>query len=249
MARRITPIEARNFSDEFRISIFNEEKLRREIEEKRNVDFEISLNDDNERIRIAAAEIQLKKDVFDVYLKKTFPDIVGNRKMNDEEVAKNEKLNTQTSIDLNTATKKINLKHIKRLSNEVSRKRKESEFRFANYEELHQTYFEDIMELGVHQKNTMNPEADGLNEVQRVIRDMHALELKLGRPIIPHRDIVESEESDFDSKTYTKPNDILIRPTLVTEESPNIQNEARLESIRKQLNPNQTEKEFIFNRR
>ena len=32
----------------------------------------------------------------------------------------------------------------------------------------------------------------------------------MGRPIIPHRDIVESEESDLDPKAYTNSNDDLI---------------------------------------
>jgi hypothetical protein len=249
MARRITPITVSNYPAEFRDRIFKEDRLRREIEEKRNADFKNSINDDRERVNIADGEMQLKRDAFDVYLKKTFPEIVGNRKMTDGDVAKNEKLNTQTSINLKADTKKLHLKRSNRLASEVKRKRRESEFKFVNYEELYQTYFEDMMELGIHQKSTMNAEGDGLNEVQRTIRDVAAMELKLGRPIIPHRDIVESEESDFDSNTYTTPNDILIRPILVTEESPNIQNEARLESIRKQLNPNQNEKEFIFNRR
>jgi hypothetical protein len=249
MTIRIKPIVVSNYPDEFRDSIFKEERTRTELEETRNADFQESINDNTERRNIAEAEIQLKKDIFAVYLKKTFPDIVGNRKMTDTEVAKNEKLNTQKSNELKSATKKLHLKRSNRLSNEVKRKRKESEFRFANYEELYQTYFEDMMELGTHQKKMMNPETDGLNEVQRIIRDMDALELKLGRPVIPHRDIVESEESDFDSNTYTKPTDIFIRPTLVTDGASNIQKEVRLESARKQLNPNQKQKEFIFNRR
>jgi len=214
---RITPIDVSQYPDEVREQIFTEEKLRRTIEEKRNVDFQSSIDDDSEREHTVALEMQLKKDEFNVYLKKTFPKIVGDRKMTDEELTKNVKLNTQKSIELNATIKKINVKHTKRLAKEVARKRRESKFRFINYKESHQTYFEDLMKLGKRQKATMDPENDGLNEVQRIIRDMDEIERKLGRPIIPHRDIVENEESDFDSKTYTKPNDILIRPSSQTE--------------------------------
>jgi hypothetical protein len=240
MARRITPITVSNYPPELGTLIFNEEQLRREIETERNIDFQNSIIDDSERADIADAEIQLKKDVFDVYLKKTFPDIVGNRKMTDEQVDGNDMLNKSKAVELNTATKKLHRNNTKRLANEVNRKRRESEFRFVNYEELYQTYFEDMMELGVHQKNTMNSETDGLNDVQRTIRDIAAMELQLGRPIIPHRDIVESEESDFDSNTYTKPTDILIKPNDINADIPNIRKDIMLEELRTRLNSSKT---------
>ena len=43
------------------------------------------------------------------------------------------------------------------------------------------------------------------------------MEIRLGRPIVPHRDIVESNESDFDSESASKSTDLLIKPK---EESP-----------------------------
>ena len=33
------------------------------------------------------------------------------------------------------------------------------------------------------------------------------MEIRLGRPIVPHRDIVESNESDFDSESASKSTD------------------------------------------
>jgi len=79
-----------------------------------------------------------------------------------------------------------------------------------------------------------------LNDVQRTIRDIAAMELQLGRPIIPHRDIVESEESDFDSNTYTKPTDILIKPNDINADIPNIRKDIMLQELRTRLNSSKT---------
>jgi len=65
----------------------------------------------------------------------------------------------------------------------------------------------------------------------------------MGRPIVPHRDIVESEESDFDSNSMTNPTDILIRPMNVEEEFNKRQKENRLEILRNELNSNQRSEE------
>ena len=95
-------------------------------------------------------------------------------------------------------------------------------------------------EIGNRLKTTMNKTADGLNDVQRIIRDMNTIELKLGRSVIPHRDFVESEESDFDSNTYTNPNDIFIKPTDINADVPNISKDIMLKELRIRLNLSKT---------
>jgi len=49
--------------------------------------------------------------------------------------------------------------------------------------------------------------------VQQTIDRVKQIEGELGRSIVPHRDIVESEESDFDTNSSTKSTDVLINTT------------------------------------
>ena len=71
--------------------------------------------------------------------------------------------------------------------------------------------FEEEIVIEQKQKLALNPEIENLNEVQRTLKEIGEAEIRLGRKIIPHRDIVESEDSDFDVNSYTKPTDILIK--------------------------------------
>ena len=75
------------------------------------------------------------------------------------------------------------------------------------------TFLEEEIIIEQQEKIQRNPELDGLNKIERTIKEMKQMEIRLGRPIVPHRDIVESDESDFDSQSATKETDILIRPS------------------------------------
>ena len=128
-----------------------------------------------------------------------------------------------------------------RLISERNRIHRENTFKIIKSEgKSTQNFFETETEIGNRSKTIMNTTDDGLNEVQRIIRDMDAIELKLGRPVIPHRDFVESEESDFDSNTYTNPNDIFIKPTDINADVPNISKDIMLEELRIRLNTTKT---------
>ena len=60
------------------------------------------------------------------------------------------------------------------------------------------------------EKKERNPDIAQESEVQIKRKEIAQLEKQLGRKVVPHRDIVESEESDFDRKAQTEPDDILI---------------------------------------
>jgi hypothetical protein len=60
------------------------------------------------------------------------------------------------------------------------------------------------------EKTERNPDITKETEVQTKLRELAQMEKQLGRKIVPHRDIVESEDSDFDLNTDNTKDDILI---------------------------------------
>ena len=69
----------------------------------------------------------------------------------------------------------------------------------------------------------------------------------MGRSIVPHRDIVESEESDFDVKSYTDSGDILIIIPDDVDVASELSKENKLRELRNELEFNQN-RDYITNR-
>ena len=135
---------------------------------------------------------------------------------------------------------------IKRVEEEKIRKQKEIRMVTNTKTEANvSTFLEEEIIIEQQEKKDRNPELDGLNEVQRTIKEVKAMEVRLGRPIVPHRDIVESEDSDFDSERATKSTDILIKPS---QKSPFENYEEKrdvLEVLRQTLSNDRSEEDFI----
>jgi hypothetical protein len=241
MAIQITPIIVSNYTEADQARILNEEGQRRELEAERFIDLQQSISDEQDRRDLFNAEIQLKRDLFDIYLKKTFPTIVGNKKISDSDVSNKERDTKKNDVEIKATKLKLERSKNERLISERNRLNRENTFKIIKIEgKSNQNFFEMETEIGNRLKTTMNKTADGLNDVQRIIRDMNTIELKLGRSVIPHRDFVESEESDFDSNTYTNPNDIFIKPTDINADVPNISKDIMLEELRIRLNLSKT---------
>ena len=135
---------------------------------------------------------------------------------------------------------------IKRVEEEKIRKQKEIKL-VTNTKTAKNvsTFLEEEIIIEQQEKKDRNPEIDGLNDVQKIIKEANDMEVRLGRPIVPHRDIVESNESDFDSDTATKSTDILIKPS---QKSPFENYEEKrdvLEVLRQSLSNNTNEDDFI----
>lgn len=241
MATQITPIIVSNYTEADQVRIFNEEGQRREIEAERYNDLQQSISDEHDRRDLFNAEIQLKRDLFDIYLKKTFPTIVGNKKISDSDVSNKERETKKNDTEIKATKLKLQRSKNERLISERNRINREMEFKIIKSEgKTNQNFFEKETEIENQLNKEMNPTTDGLNEVQQTIRDIEKMELRLGRTIIPHRDIVESEESDFDSNTYTNPNDIFIKPNDINADVPNISKDIMLEELRIRLNSSKT---------
>lgn len=233
------PILADVLDERDKARLFAEEDKRRQIEDERFMEFKIAVDEEFERRRLFDEEIRLMKEEFNIYLKKTFPKFVGDRGMKDSEVDTIKRKNEEEKRKNEKAKKQIQQSKIQRLESEKQRKLREKEFRINKLTKQEvQTFFEEDILIEQRDKLSKNEELEGLNDVQKTIRDVKLMEIKLGRPIIPHRDIVESDESDFDRNSYTKSNDILIKPKDGLSPEEEEKKRRMLEELRYKLDPN-----------
>jgi hypothetical protein len=233
------PIPADVLNERDKARLFAEEDKRRQIEDERFTEFKIAIEEDFKRRRLFDDEIRLMKEEFDIYLKKTFPEFVGDRSMKNSEVDSLRRKNEEEKRKNEESKKQIQQSKIQRLESEKKRKLREKEFQINKLTKQEvQTFFEEDILIEQRGKLSNNEELEGLNDVQKTIRDVKLMEIKLGRPIIPHRDIVESDESDFDRNSYTKSNDILIKPKDGISPEEEEMKRRMMEELRYRLDPN-----------
>jgi len=236
------------YSDEEAERIFKEEEKRRLIEAERKLDYERAITDENVRHSLFLEKIELMQLEFNIHLQKTYPWFVAERTIKTididrkvEEVEKRKKENKAQQIIIQKLK-------IERLANEKKRKQKELGLQLNKLDENEiQSFFEEDILIEHRVKHAENEELDGLTKVERSIKEMKEMELRLGRPIIPHRDIVESDESDFDVNSITTSDDILIRPSNRIElANDDIKKELIFTDLRERLNANNTESDYIL---
>ena len=205
----------------------SEEQKRRMMGDERSADIQQSFEEEQERRQLFDEEIEVMKFEFEQYLKDKYPefdkdnienrDVVTNPPSPEELQAKEEQKQRlreeRRRNKQQQKTKKRNLQKqkLQRLEREKERKAQENEFEINKLrrDEIN-TFLEEDIIIEQKEKLARNPEIEGLNEVQIKLKEIEQFEKRLGRPIIPHRDIVESEESDLDPKAYTNSNDDLI---------------------------------------
>ena len=244
---KIDPIlDVEEFSKEDRRRIFAEEKERRVIEDERFRKIQEAFEDEKERRITFKKELEQMKIDFHLYLKEKYPDIVGEKNIKDKDVEKKKEEAILLAEEIRIKKEKLKQNMVIRLEEEKIRKQKEVRMVTNTKTAVNvSTFLEEEIIIEQQEKKDRNPELDGLNEVQRTIKEVKAMEIRLGRPIVPHRDIVESEDSDFDSERTTNSTDILIKPS---QKSPFENYEEKrdvLEVLRQTLSKNKTEDDFI----
>lgn len=241
-------IDKNTLDEENQRRLFEEERERRAVEDERWEDLKQSFLDDRRRREEFIKQIALMKIEFDLYLKEKYPDIVGDKSIKTEEIDKtqDEIIKSKNLIKKSLDTHKYIM--IERLEKEKLRKIREGKLKINRKEDsLVSTFLEEEIVIEQQEKLDRNPEIQKLNPIQKQIKDMKRMERELGRAIIPHRDIIESNESDFDTDTETDSTDILIKPG---GESPFENYKERrepLERLRKSLSKNGGEDDYIVN--
>jgi len=239
-------IDAKQLDEENRRRLYIEELERRKIEDERWNKIEEAFNDEIERREAFRKELTQMKLEFDLYLKEKYPEIVGEKNIKTEDIEKKKEEARRKSEEVRIKKKELKEKMVKRVEEEKIRKQKEATLvTNTKLDNNVSTFLEEEIVIEQQEKKDRNPELDGLNEVQKTIKEVKEMEIRLGRPIIPHRDIVENEDSDFDSDTATKSTDILIKPSNTSPFENYEERRDTLEALRQSLQKDSTEEDFI----
>jgi hypothetical protein len=221
-------VDSARLSEQDKRRLAVEEDKRRKLENERRVDIDESYKEEQERRMMFDDKIQNMKLEFEQYLKEQYPEFDKSNIANKEVVAdppspeqlreiEIQKQNNLAELKRKQAAQKtkeseLQMKKIERLEREKERKSQENEFQINRLREDEiQIFLEDDVILEQKEKMMRNPEIQGLSDVQIKLKEIEQYEIRLGRPIVPHRDIVESDESDLDPKSYTTTDDILIK--------------------------------------
>ena len=221
-------VDSARLSEQDKRRLAVEEDKRRKLENERRADIDESYKEEQERRMMFDEKIQNMKLEFEQYLKEQYPEFDKSNIANKEvivdppspeqlreiEIKKQEAITELKRKQSAQKTKEAELqkKKIERLEREKDRKSQENEFQINRLREDEiQIFLEDDVILEQKEKMMRNPEIEGLSDVQIKLKEIEQYEMRLGRPIVPHRDIVESDESDLDPKSYTNFDDILIK--------------------------------------
>ena len=221
-------VDSARLSEQDKRRLAVEEDKRRKLENERRADIDESYKEEQERRTMFDEKIQNMKLEFEQYLKEQYPEFDKSNIANKEvvvdppspeqlreiEIKKQEAITELKRKQAAQKTKEAELqkKKIERLEREKDRKSQENEFQINRLREDEiQIFLEDDVILEQKEKMMRNPEIEGLSDVQIKLKEIEQYEMRLGRPIVPHRDIVESDESDLDQKSYTNSDDILIK--------------------------------------
>jgi hypothetical protein len=219
----VKPVQASLLDEKKRIRLEQEEKRRRELELEREREIEEAFIDEEKRRILFDEDLEQKRAEFQLYLDEAYPEFSKGNSKNLKKFSKTEleqrevkRIEDRQKIRANKdiikkQKKELQIKKVERLKKEQVRKAEESNFKvnLVRKSEVH-TFFEGDMLLEQREKKERNPDIAKENEVQIKRKEVAELEKQIGRRVVPHRDIVESEESDFDLNSETTPDDILI---------------------------------------
>lgn len=246
----IIDVNSLSEQDQRRLSV--EEDKRRRLDDERRGDIEQSFIEEQERRNLFDEEIRIMRAEFEQYLKDKYPefdkdnienrDVVSNPPSPEELQQKQlekQRLNEerkQQKAQQKAKKAQLQKEKLKRLEREKDRKAEENQFEINRLrrDEI-QTFIEEDVVIEQKEKLARNPEIEGLSEVELKRREIEQFERRLGRPIIPHRDIVESDESDLDPKSYTNSNDTLIIIPDNVDVAGEIDKQNKLRELRREL--------------
>jgi hypothetical protein len=219
----VKPVRASDLDEKERIRLEQEEKRRRELDLEREREINEAFRDEEKRRILFDEELKQKRAEFQLYLDDVYPEFSKGNSKNLKKFSKTEleqrevkRIEDKRKITANKdiikkQKKELQIKKVERLKKEQIRKAEETKFKvnLVRKSEVH-TFFEGDILLEQREKKERNPDIAQESEVQIKRKEVAQLEKQLGRKVVPHRDIVESEESDFDLNSETTPDDILI---------------------------------------
>ena len=174
-------------------TLVSEEAVRRRIDVERREDVKQAKLDEMERRKLFKEIIQLKKDEFQLSLKKEYPAFVGQKQIKDGDETVLKKGIEQRKQELDNAETKLKDAIVDRLEREQQRKKQEKSLT-VNKVTTNQTFFEGEVKKEYDQKLVRNPEIENKTEIELIQQQVKELEKNLDRKIIPYRDMMETSD-------------------------------------------------------
>ena len=195
-----------------RLEFLDNDRTRRGTENERRIDIDALIVAEPQTKADFDAHAILRQSEFDLLMGEKYPWFVRELNMTPaerEQKRKEFKLEKER-LELVWAARRA--KNQKNYNKELARKAAEAQLKWQKLrDEEQQEVFEDTVNDDNIEIQEANSDSNNMTDIEKARNAIANLESDLGRPIVPHRDIIESADSDFDIDSQLNPGDILIR--------------------------------------
>ena len=195
-----------------RLEFLDNDRTRRGTENERRIDIDALIVAEPQTKADFDAHAILRQSEFDLLMGEKYPWFVRELNMTPaerEQKRKEFKLEKER-LELVWAARRA--KNQKNYNKELARKAAEAQLKWQKLrDEEQQEVFEDTVNDDNIEIQEANSDSNNMTDIEKARNAIANLESDLGRPIVPHRDIIESTDSDFDIDSQLNPTDILIR--------------------------------------
>jgi hypothetical protein len=229
-----------------RMEFLDNERIRRNTEDERRIAIDILIADEPQTKLEFDEYITNLQLEFDLLMQSKYPSFTRT-----PTTTPKEKEDLKISIDVEQKRIKAlqlsrRAKNRKRREDELARKAAERALKYAELrDEEQQDIFEDTVNDDMIEESEENLDLNNMTDIERARKEINDLERKLGREVVPHRDIIESTDSDFDIDSQLNPTDILIRDTAETDTGLTEERQLELLELKESMDSDEVEGLYI----
>ena len=229
-----------------RMEFLDNERIRRNTEDERRIAIDILIADEPQTKLEFDEYITNLQLEFDLLMQSKYPSFTRT-----PTTTPKEKEDLKISIDVEQKRLKMlqlsrRAKNRKRREDELARKSAERALKYAELrDEEQQDIFEDTVNDDMIEESEENLDLNNMTDIERARKEINELERKLGREVVPHRDIIESTDSDFDIDSQLNPTDILIRDDIEMDTGLTEERQLELLELKESMDSDEVEGLYI----
>ena len=229
-----------------RMEFLDNERIRRNTEDERRIAIDILIADEPQTKLEFDEYITNLQLEFDLLMQSKYPSFTRT-----PTTTPKEKEDLKISIDVEQKRIKAlqlsrRAKNRKRREDELARKAAERALKYAELrDEEQQDIFEDTVNDDMIEESEENLDLNNMTDIERARKEINDLERKLGREVVPHRDIIESTDSDFDIDSQLDPGDILIRDDIEMDTGLTEERQLELLELKESMDSDEVEGLYI----
>lgn len=229
-----------------RMEFLDNERIRRNTEDERRIAIDILIGDEPQTKLEFDEYITNLQLEFDLLMQSEYPWFTRT-----PTTTPKEKEDLKINIDVEQKRLKMlqlsrRAKNRKRREDELARKSAERALKYAELrDEEQQDIFEDTVNDDMIEESEENLDLNNMTDIERARKEINELERKLGREVVPHRDIIESTDSDFDIDSQLNPTDILIRDDIEMDTGLTEERQLELLELKESMDSDEVEGLYI----